>query len=179
MSLEQLRYPIGRFQVPETISEKVLQEAITILEIFPENLKTLVQGLDEATLNMHYREGGWTLRQVIHHISDSHHNSYTRFKWALTEDNPIIKAYDEKAWAELSDYKTVPITWSLEHVSIIHHKLVHLLRTLSDEQWDRTFRHPDTGAVMNLRELALMYSWHSMHHFAHIKNAMATLIKQN
>lgn len=173
MNLEQLRYPIGRFQAPETVSEKLLQEAITILEIFPENLKSLVHNLDEAQLDIHYREGGWTVRQVIHHISDSHHNSYTRFKWALTEDNPIIKAYDEGAWAAFGDYENLPIAWSLDHITAVHHKLVYLLKMLTDAQWNKTIRHPETGAEMNLRTLALMYSWHSMHHFAHIKNALS------
>lgn len=172
MTLEQLRYPIGRFQIPESISEKLLQEAITILEIFPETLHNTVHQLDDASLNTPYREGGWTVRQVIHHVADSHHNSYTRFKWALTEDNPVIKAYDEAAWAELQDYETSPIAWSLEHLEAVHHRLVYLLRGLSPEQWNRTMRHPDTNAQMNLKELALMYSWHSMHHFAHIKNAL-------
>lgn len=172
MNLEKQRYPIGRFQLPSTISEKMLKEAITILEIFPENLKSLVQPLDDATLDRPYREGGWTIRQLIHHISDSHHNSYIRFKWALTEENPLIKAYDEKAWANLGDYLTLPIAWSLDHLENVHHKLVYLLKMLHEDQWERTFKHPDTGAQMNLRELALMYSWHSMHHFAHIKNAL-------
>jgi len=173
MNLEQLRYPIGRFQVPETISEKLLQEAITILEIFPENLKSLVHSLDDAQLDTHYREGGWTIRQVIHHISDSHHNSYTRFKWALTEDNPLIKAYDEAAWAAFGDYENLPIAWSLDHITAVHHKLVYLLGMLTEEQWNKTLRHPETGDEMDLKSLALMYSWHSMHHFAHIKNALS------
>lgn len=171
MNLEKLRYPIGRFQLPKEISEKMLREAITILEIFPENLKELIQGLDEETLNKPYREGGWSMRQLVHHIADSHHNSYTRFKWTLTEDNTTIKGYDEKAWAEVGDYQTLPIVWSVEHIEVIHHKLVHLLRMLSNEQWERTFVHPENG-TMNLKELTLMYSWHSMHHFAHLKNAL-------
>jgi len=172
MNLEQQRYPIGRFQAPANISEKLLQEAITILEIFPENLKTLVQGISEESLDTPYREGGWTVRQLLHHISDSHHNSYIRFKWALTEENPVIKAYDQTAWAEVGDYKTTPIAWSLEHVEIVHHKLVHLLKMLSDDQWQRTFRHPETNEETNLKENALRYAWHSMHHYAHIKNAL-------
>jgi hypothetical protein len=172
MNLEQLRYPIGRFQLPETITDKILQEAITILEIFPEHFRNTVHVLDENTLNTPYREEGWTVRQVIHHVADSHHNSYTRFKWALTEDNPVIKAYDEKAWANLNDYTSSPIAWSLDHLEAVHHRLVYLLKTFTEAQWNRTLRHPDTGAEMNLKELALMYSWHSMHHFAHIKNVL-------
>ncbi|MBX2828674.1 MAG: putative metal-dependent hydrolase [Flavobacteriaceae bacterium] len=172
MNLEKLRYPIGRFAAPETVSDALLNEAITLLEIFPENLKELLQGITKQELDTPYREGGWTVRQVVHHLADSHHNSYIRFKWALTEDNPTIKAYDETAWAELGDYATAPIAWSIEHLEIIHHKLVHLLRMLSEDQWKRTFVHPETGATMDLRTLALMYSWHSMHHYTHIKNAL-------
>ncbi|MEM7087225.1 MAG: YfiT family bacillithiol transferase [Bacteroidota bacterium] len=173
MNLEKLRYPIGRFETPETVSDKLLEEAITILEIFPENLKSLVHNLDKAQLDTKYREGGWTVRQVIHHISDSHHNSYTRFKWTLTEDNPLIKAYDEAAWAAFCDYETMPIAWSLDHITAIHHKLVYLLRMLTEDQWSQTFIHPETKEAMDLRTLALVYSWHSMHHFAHIKNALS------
>lgn len=174
MNLEQLRYPIGRFETPATISDKLLQDAITILEIFPENLMNMVHMLDNETLKLQYREGGWNIRQLVHHLSDSHHNCYIRFKWALTEDNPLIKAYDEMAWSQLGDYDTMPLAWSLSHLEAVHNKLVYLLRTLTEAQWNRTLRHPETGAEMNLKALTLMYSWHSMHHFAHIKNAMAS-----
>ncbi|MDC8006328.1 putative metal-dependent hydrolase [Aureisphaera galaxeae] len=173
MNLEKQRYPIGRFAAPETVSDSLLNEAITILEIFPENLKELLQGITKEELNTPYREGGWTVRQVVHHLADSHHNSYIRFKWTLTEDNPTIKAYNEAAWAALGDYATAPIAWSIDHLENIHHKLVHLLRMLTTDQWERTFVHPETGATMNLRTLALMYSWHSMHHYTHIKNALS------
>ena len=175
MNLEQQRYPIGRFQLPENISDQLLEEAITILQIFPENLTTLVSTLDTPTLDTPYREGGWTIRQVVHHIADSHHNSYVRFKWTLTEDNPVIKAYDEKAWADLGDYTNSPIAWSLDHVQVVHHKLVEVLRMLTTDQWERSFIHPETNASMNLKQLTLMYSWHSMHHYAHIKNALEGL----
>ncbi|MEM7186387.1 MAG: YfiT family bacillithiol transferase [Bacteroidota bacterium] len=173
MNLEKLRYPIGRFQIPETISDALLNESITILEIFPENLRETVRTLNEEMLNTTYREGGWTLKQVVHHVADSHHNSYTRFKWALTEDDPMIKAYNEASWAEVGDYQATPVAWSIDHLEAVHRRLVYLLRSLTEEQWNRTLRHPETGARMNLKELALMYSWHSMHHFAHIKNTIA------
>ncbi len=172
MNLEKLRYPIGRFAAPETISDALLNEAITVLEIFPENLKDLLQGVPEEILQKPYREGGWKIRQLVHHIADSHHNSYIRFKWTLTEDNPTIKAYNEKEWTAFGDYDTAPIAWSISHLEVVHHKLVHLLRLLTPEQWNRTFVHPETGATMDLKTLALMYSWHSMHHYAHIKNAL-------
>ena len=172
MNLEQLQYPIGRFEVPSEISEEKILEAITILEVFPLQLRELTATLDDATLDTHYRPGGWTIRQTVHHISDSHHHSYSRFKWALTEDNPLIKVYDEKAWAELIDSKTAPVAWSLTHIEVVHQKLVHLLRMLTDEQWNKTFRHPISGEETSMNLNTLRYAWHSMHHFMHIKNAL-------
>lgn len=170
-----LKYPVGTFEAPENVTDKMLEEAMTILQIFPEKIKMLTYTLDEETLEVPYREGSWTIRQLIHHISDSHHHSYNRFRWALSEDNPLIKAYDQDAFAEMHDYKTAPIAWSITHIEVVHQKLVYLLKGLSEEQWNRTFRHPEMENEMNLKQLALMYSWHSMHHFAQIKNALDRL----
>jgi hypothetical protein len=142
------------------------------LEVFPEQLKLLTNNLKDTELDTSYREGSWTIRQLVHHIADSHHHSYNRIRWALSEDNPMIKAYDQDAFAELQDYKTWPVSWSLMHIDAVHHKMVNLLQMLSEEQWNRTFRHPETKKEMNLKELALMYAWHSMHHYAHIKNTL-------
>lgn len=172
MNIEALKYPIGKFNVPETISEKDLQEAITILKIFPEQIRLLTAHLPEQALQQTYRPGGWTIKQLVHHIADSHHHSYTRFKWALTEDNPTIKAYDEKTWSALSDSHTMPIAWSLTHVEAVHYKITYLLKSLTRDQWERTFQHPDKEGPTSLKENALIYAWHSMHHFAHIKNAL-------
>ena len=113
--LEKLRYPIGKYQVPDTITEEHLQTWISVLEELPKRLEKAVAGFSEEQLETPYRQGGWTVRQLIHHISDSHHNSYVRFKWGLTEDNPMIKAYFEKEWSELFDSKTAPIQMSLDH----------------------------------------------------------------
>ncbi|MBT8262841.1 MAG: putative metal-dependent hydrolase [Bacteroidia bacterium] len=172
MEKDHLKFPVGKFEIPKTISDADLNEAITILEVFPEQLKMLTYNLKDEELDSPYREGSWTIRQLVHHISDSHHHSYNRIRWALSEDNPMIKAYDQDAFAELEDYKTWPIAWSFIHIEAIHHKIVNLLRMLTEEQWQRTFRHPEMEKEMNLRELALMYAWHSMHHYAHIKNAL-------
>lgn len=168
--LEQLRYPIGKFEIPETITETALKEWILILETLPQRLTDLVTPLSEEQLETPYRPNGWTVRQLVHHISDSHHNSYIRFKWGLTEDRPYIKAYDEKAWAELFDTRTAPIQMSLDHLSAVHAKLVYLLRGLSEKELERSFIHPDGNKETTLKENIARYAWHSNHHFAHIAN---------
>lgn len=172
MDLEELRYPIGHFVVPEHIDEMTFQNWILELEAFPQKLNLLVNGLSDKQLDTEYRPGGWTVRQVIHHVSDSHHNSYLRFKWALTENRPIIKAYDEKAWADLVDTKTGPIEMSLDHLKAIHTKLVYLLRKLSKADLERTFVHPESKAATSVKENVGRYVWHGNHHYAHIKNLL-------
>ena len=127
-TLEQLKYPIGKAQLPEIITEDQISEWIAVLETFPELLEKLVENLSEAQLETPYRPGGWTVRQVIHHIADSHHHSYTRFKWALTESTPVIKAYDEASWAELHDTREAPIGLSLRAIATTHAKLVYFLK---------------------------------------------------
>ncbi|MER3317712.1 MAG: bacillithiol transferase BstA [Allomuricauda sp.] len=169
-AFEQLRYPIGKFNIPESITKEDLQEWIAILENLPQRLSDLVTPLTDQQLETPYRPDGWTVRQVVHHISDSHHNSYIRFKWALTEDIPTIKAYNEKAWAELFDTRTAPIQMSLDHLSAIHTKLVYLLKGLSDEDLQRSFVHPDGNQETTLKENIGRYAWHSNHHYAHIEN---------
>jgi len=123
-------------------------------------------------LDTPYRPGGWTIRQVVHHVADSHHNSYTRFKWALTEDTPVIKAYLEDKWAALDDAKWAPIQPSLDHLKILHFKLTYLLRKLSKEQLNRAFIHPETNEATSLLENIGKYAWHGSHHYAHIENAI-------
>lgn len=168
--MEQLRYPLGKFKAPEQISDAQINEWIAVLESLPNRLEGMVIGLSEKQLETPYRPGGWTVRQLVHHISDSHHNSYIRFKWALTEDKPVIKPYDEKAWAELFDSRTAPIQMSLDHLRAIHTKLVFLLKGLSKEQLQRKFMYPDGNQESTLEENIGRYAWHSNHHFAHIAN---------
>ncbi len=169
-TLEQLRYPIGKFHSPESITKEDLQEWIAVLENLPQRLSDLVTPLTDEQLETPYRPDGWTVRQVVHHISDSHHNSYIRFKWALTEDTPTIKAYNEKAWAQLFDTRTAPIQMSLNHLSAIHAKLVYLLKGLSEEDLQRSFIHPDGNQETTLKENIGRYAWHSNHHYAHVEN---------
>jgi len=168
--LEQLKYPIGKYVIPNPITDGHLSDWITILEQLPARFEAMVTPLSEKQLETPYRPGGWTVRQVIHHVSDSHHHSYIRFKWALTEDNPIIKPYLEKEWAHLFDTRTAPIQMSLDHLRAVHFKLVYLLRGLSEEQLQRTFVHPEGNEVSTLKENIGRYAWHGSHHFAHIKN---------
>lgn len=172
IDLEELRYPIGYFEVPENFDDTTIQNWISELEAFPRKLESLVKNLSDEQLDTVYRPGGWTVRQVVHHVSDSHHNSYMRFKWALTEDRPTIKAYDEKAWADLQDTRTGPIEMSLDHLKAIHTKLVYLLRKLSQGDLERTFIHPESKVETSLKENIGRYVWHGNHHYAHIKNLL-------
>ncbi len=168
-TLERLRYPIGKYEIPNPITEEHLQEWIAILEHLPERLGALVNPLSEVQLETAYRPGGWTVRQLVHHISDSHHHSYIRFKWALTEANPTIKPYFEKEWANLFDAKTAPIQLSLNHLTAVHAKLVYLLKGLSSDDLQRKFTHPEGNEETTLAENIGRYAWHGGHHLAHIE----------
>ena len=145
----------------------LLAEALDTLGELPQNLREAVKHLDGEQLDTPYREGGWTVRQLVHHIADSHMNCYLRIRWALTEDVPTIKPYNEQAWATLHDCKDAPVEWSLELLEAMQARLLMLLRSLSPGQWQRTFVHPENGA-MALDQVASLYAWHSRHHVAHI-----------
>ena len=168
--LEKLRYPIGKFNRPEEITEDLIDQWIDSLDTYPSRLRTIVKDLSGTQLDTAYRPGGWTVRQLIHHIADSHHNSYIRFKWALTEDRPVIKVYDEKSWAELHDSREAAIELSLAHLEVVHTKLVYLLRGLSGVELDREFIHPDGQIATSLKENIGRYVWHGNHHYTHIAN---------
>lgn len=172
MSLEQLKYPIGKLIVPENITSKNIEDWISILEKFPQELEFLTRELSENQLDTRYREQGWTIRQVIHHCYDSHHNSYTRFKWALTEDNPVIKVYFEERWAELKDSNSAPIFLSIDALKALHAKWVFLLNGLSSKDLEKTFIHPSGNEQVTLKENIGIYAWHCNHHFAHIEQLM-------
>ncbi len=167
--LMELQYPIGKYIVPDHITEEQIKEWIAVLEQLPQRLEQLVTPLSEEQLETPYRPGGWTVRQVVHHVADSHHHSYIRFKWALTEDNPVIKAYYEKEWANLFDTRTAPVFLSLAHLKAVHAKLVYLLKGLTPEQLQRTFTHPEGNTVSTLAENIGRYAWHGSHHLAHIQ----------
>ena len=161
------RYPTGKFIPPEEPTPESRARAIAAIEETPRRLREAVQGLDEHQLDTPYREGGWTLRQVIHHVPDSHLNAYIRLKLALTEPAPVIKPYDEAAWATLADTTAVPIDVSLNLLEALHQRFVALLRSMSEEDFCREYVHPETGRHP-LDHLLALYAWHGPHHTAHI-----------
>lgn len=171
MTIEELKYPIGQAQIPSKITQDYIDEWTKTLTQFPNELECLVANLSEEQLNTPYREDGWTVRQVVHHCADSHHNSYIRFKWALTEDKPIIKAYFEDRWADLFDYQA-PIKYSILHLKAVHARLVYLINGMNDEQLNKSFIHPETKKEVSLKENIGIYAWHCNHHFAHIENLL-------
>jgi hypothetical protein len=167
---DALRYPVGRFVTPKTISAQDRKRFIDEIAAAPAALRAAVKGMSEAQLNKPYRPGGWTIRQVVHHVPDSHLNAYVRMKLALTEDEPRITAYMEDRWAELPDTRDVPIETSLKLLESVQERWVALMRTLTDAQWQRAFMHPDLGRFPLDRQAA-MYAWHGKHHVAHITHA--------
>lgn len=170
--LEFLKYPTGKFEYDQNSSEEVLQAWITGLEELPRHLTELVKHLNDNQLDTPYRPGGWTVRQVVHHIADSHHHSYTRFKWALTEYKPLIKAYEEKDWSNLFDARTAPIQMSLNYLTALHAKLVYLLRGISTDDLRKYYLHPDGNVAVSVHENIGKYAWHGNHHYTQIANLL-------
>ena len=168
------RYPIGSFQLPVASSPAMRAAQIETLRRLPERLRAAVSGLSEAQLDTPYRESGWTVRQVVHHLADSHANSYMRFKLALTEDCPTIKAYDEAAWAKLADSRLLPIDGSLAFLDALHARWVWLLEQMTEEEFARGYVHPENGRQSLAHALAI-YDWHSRHHVAHITGLRARM----
>src|SRR6266478_6571831 len=162
-----LRYPVGQFSFAGTLSREERASLIDQIAATPERMRTSVAGLSNEQLDTPYRPGGWTVRQVVHHVPESHLNSYIRFKLALTEDEPTIKPYFEDRWAQLQDALVSPVEPSLDLLDALHQRWVWFLRSLKDEDFDRTFRHPELGLVSLNKNLAL-YAWHGRHHVAHI-----------
>ena len=165
--MTDLQYPIGRFKLDSTPTDEDIRRAIKEIAEAPAELRTAVEGLSADQLDTPYRPGGWTARQVVHHMPDSHLNSYCRFKLALTEDEPTIKPYREDRWAELEDSRATPIEVSLALLESLHKRWVLLLKSLDPAHFERTFRHPDIG-VVTLAQNACLYAWHGRHHVAHI-----------
>jgi hypothetical protein len=170
--MDDLRYPVGRHQRPASLSDAQRRDAIEAIAATPANLRAAVRGLDDKQLDTPYRPEGWTVRQVVHHVPDSHANAYIRFKLALTEDTPTIKPYDESAWATLEDAKSTPIGTSLTLLETLHDRWVRILRAMKPADFSRKLNHPENG-VMSLDQLLAMYEWHGKHHVAHITNLRA------
>ena len=170
--MTDLRYPIGKFSYDGTLTADQKRDFLNDVAAAPAKLRAAIKGLSEGQLDAPYRPGGWTVRQVVHHMPDSHMNSYVRFKLALTEDEPTIKPYAEDRWAELPDTKTTPLEVSLTLLDSLHDRWVRLLRSLTAEEWKRTFRHPDLGP-MTLEKALALYAWHGRHHVSHITELRA------
>ena len=165
---DSLRYPIGKPEIPEKVSvEKRRQYIVDIAEL-PQRLEQAVEGLIDEQLNTPYRDGGWTVRQVVHHLPDSHANGYVRFRLALTEDEPTIRPYQEARWAELSDACTARIEPSLQLLTALHQRWIMLLQSLSDDDFARTFVHPQHNQTLRLDTALGHYAWHGQHHLAQI-----------
>ena len=167
-TLEHLRYPIGKFIAPEIYSGEYITNKIAEIASFPERLKKEVLHLTEEQLETVYRQNGWTIRQVIHHCADSHMNCFIRIKWALTENNPTIKFYQEDRWAELHDNLTMPIQPTLSFLEGLHFRLAYLMNSLSESDLEKSFIHPENNKEFKIKEIIGTYAWHGNHHLAHI-----------
>jgi uncharacterized damage-inducible protein DinB len=171
MSEHDPRYPIGNFTPPAAITPEDRRYGIVTLAELPENLRNAVRGFDEAQLDTPYRDGGWSVRQLLHHIADSHMTAFYRVRKALTEDWPVVTGYDESLFAELPD-KTAPTEWSLNLIENVHARWVMLLEQLTEDRWERGYRHAERGP-QPLDQATLLYAWHSLHHTAHITTLRA------
>ena len=162
-----LKYPIGKFQLQNNLTEEQRRTMVDQIAETPAKLRAAVAGFSEAQFDTPYREGGWTVRQVVHHLADSHLNAFVRFKLALTEDRPAVKTYEQQLWAELADARTAPAAPSLALLEGLHQRWVILLRQMSAADFARQFQHPEHG-LMKLERVLAMYAWHGRHHVAHL-----------
>jgi hypothetical protein len=168
--IQDMRYPIGRFKYDGDSSREAIDRSIADIAALPALFRASVSGLNVGQLNTPYRDGGWTVREVAHHVPDSHMNAYVRCKLALTEESPIIKPYDEAAWSRLGDVTVVPIEVSLALLDTLHTRWVALLQSLSDADFERGYIHPEQQRAVPLREVVALYAWHGRHHTAHISS---------
>jgi uncharacterized damage-inducible protein DinB len=166
--LDQLRFPIGRYMKPENITKAIFDESLAVLGGFPGKLAEAVKGLSNEQLETTYRDGGWTLKQVVHHLADSHLNSYIRCRLALTEVNPTIKPYDESVWAALWDARNADISLSITLLMALHARWILLLGRCTESDLLKTFYHPEQDRQFSVREIVYLYAWHCRHHLAHI-----------
>ncbi len=169
--LERLKYPVGRFVTPVPMTPELVNSCISVLVDFPLQVEKETVRLNDEQLDTRYRPGGWTIRQVVHHVADSHLNSYQRFRLALTEEKPTIRTYFEDRWAELDDAKTMPVAVSLQLLKGLHARWTALLNSLSADQLKRTLIHPERSEPIVLDAYIAEYAWHCRHHLAHITTA--------
>lgn len=168
--MQHLQYPIGKFDYEKIISDNEIPALIGEMESLPSRLKKIIFGFTPQQLEIPYRPGGWNSKQVVHHLADSHMNAYIRFNLSLTEDAPVIRPYIEHRWAELPYKENVPLSLSLDLLVLLHRNLVTLLRSLTPEDYERTYIHPEYNRVYKLRQVIALYAWHGNHHLAHITN---------
>lgn len=168
LELEKLKYPIGKFVFPQEYSSEYIAEKIAEIESFPEKLKKETIHLTDEQLDTPYRPDGWTVRQVIHHCAESHMNCFIRLKWALTENNPVIKAYDEVLWSELYDNLNMPIQPTLNLLEGLHYRLAYIMKNLSEADLEKSFIHPENNSEYRIKQIIGTYAWHGNHHLAHI-----------
>jgi hypothetical protein len=162
-----LRYPIGDY-VPQLFEASLKEDWLADIQFLPQRLEAALHNLDEAQLQTPYREGGWTVHQLVHHIADSHINAYCRFKLGITENNPTIRTYEEKLWAETADVKALPVNISITLLFALHQRWYHFLKSFTDSDWQKTIYHPQHKKSVTLWHLLGMYAWHGRHHIAHI-----------
>lgn len=167
--MNHLKYPIGEFQVPSVISSDQRQILINDVKIFPETFREIAMSLSLKELKTAYRPEGWTARQVIHHVFDSHLHTYCRFKWALTEQDPIVKPYFEDLWAELPDNELIPIMLSLQMIDTLHQRWVILMESMVMDDWNKTYTDPKYQITLKLDQSLALYAWHGKHHIGHVK----------
>ena len=169
--LNALKYPVGKFARPSEFSVELVNASIRMLEQFPQLMFNEASALTPEELNWTYRPEGWSIRQVVHHVADSHMNAFIRFKLALTEETPTIKPYAQDRWAELPDVRTIHIDASLRLLEGLHQRWVGLLRSLSEQDLKKCYNHPEQKRIVPLFEVLAMYSWHCSHHLAHVQLA--------
>ena len=167
MASEDLRYPIGKY-VTQDFSEKQKDQWLTDIRFLPDALENAILNLDEEQLQTPYRDGGWTVHELVHHVADSHMNAYIRFKLGFTEENPTIRPYDEKLWAPLADARSLPVNISITLLFALHKRWYEFLKSFSDSDWEKTVYHPEHKKQFTLWQLLGLYAWHSRHHTAHI-----------
>ncbi|WP_407427763.1 YfiT family bacillithiol transferase [Arcticibacter sp.] len=169
MNADTWVYPIGRYQPPLNFTQDLIKQSISVIEALPSWLDVCIENLDESQLETAYRPEGWTIGQVIHHLADSHMNAYIRLKLTLTETNPTVKPYDEKLWAELPDNKLVPVNVSITLLHALHRRWIETLRSMTEDDWQRTYYHPELKEQVALWQMTAHYAWHSRHHMEQIR----------
>jgi len=172
MNLENFKFPIGKFQFDSDISSEEVQEWITTIQSFPDKIKSITRSLTEEQFNWRYRPEGWMIKQVVHHLADSHMNAIIRIKLALTEDAPVIRPYEESLWAQLCDGLDNDISASMKIIQGVHAKWTNILQHLSEEEWNKMYFHPQHQRLFSIKEGLGIYDWHCRHHLAHIEQAL-------